>query len=433
MKLPEKLQKGFSFDEALSLSNLCKRAYDIFQYDDGNIYDIELHEIYNSINRKAEEWNFVSSIRNDETNVRALIVKNPTAHQYALAFRGTILTDRGSWELTDILADTNWELGNYGFSSDKSIKVGCSIVETYESVGDQIRIFFKTLLGKLKLKDFQELKKRSPERQFLCASSMADAGSIRLPDGEFESGIRKLLEAVVEDGEIGNNDELEPIFEYLQNALLNLEKPDDSIEVYIAGHSLGGALCFFCALDLQRSMGSELDIKVYTIGAPKPGNQAFADYYNRQMSEGVTYRIENLLDTVPQIPPPLPFPVSAFVGSGLRIGSVYLANTSPVGEVHTVMGLGSQSVSIDFGGALEFLGGVPFPHSPETYIQLLEEDRQRLKGFFRPIRDTLGGLVKELLEEQQAELKADTKKQIQSLERKIDALKSDIESLKNSG
>lgn len=419
------MKKGFNFDEAILMAKFAKQVYEIFQYDDGNVDDSELKDIYNSINRN-QGWKFVHSIRNDETNARGLIAKNKSAgHQYTIAMRGSIITDRGALELSDLfVSDANVELINYGSMTDQRIKVSKGFYEVYTSVSDQVRMFFKTLTGRLTEKDFSRIDLMSPEGKFACATALADAGSIRLEDAEFDRQVQRLISEAVEDGEIGNDGDVEKIIDFVKEKVLAIESLKNSVEVYVAGHSMGGAMASLCALDLRRCLGNAdnqgLGIKVYTIGSPKIGNIHFANYYNQQIGEGMSYRVENFFDIVPQTPPEIPFPLSVLVPNGLRIGSFYLGNCVGVGESHGVMGLGSQGVSVDFGGALELLGGLPFPHSFDTYIQLLEEQQKQLKEWLRPIKNILGSLIQEQLQEQTQEIKQE-----------LEDLKSAMEGEKN--
>ena len=336
------IRKGFSYDEALLLGKFCQQVYSLFQYDDGSIEDVELEEIYNSIHRN-QDWKFVHSIRNDETNIRGFILKKTNIMQYAVVFRGSIVTDKGSVELTDILiSDLDWDFVNYGSMANSGIKVAQGFFEAYESVSDEIQIFFKTLLGQLKATDFMEIDRMTPARKFACITAMADAGGIRLGD-DFEREAKALVHKIVEDGELGNDQEFEEVLRYKEQKLLALEPIGTPVEVYVTGHSLGGGLANLCGLDLERCFVSlpDTDVvtKVYTFGGVKVGNQAFADYYNQHLGEGMSYRIENLLDVVPGVPFSPPFPLNILSSNGLRIGSFYLGNYASVGEAHTVIGI----------------------------------------------------------------------------------------------
>lgn len=69
--------------------------------------------------------------------------------------------------------------------------------------------------------------------------------------------------------------------------------------VYVTGHSLGGALAALCALDLaSRRKGP---VRLYTFGAPKAGNGAFAEAVRSLTTS--SYRIYNTKDLIPDLPP----------------------------------------------------------------------------------------------------------------------------------
>jgi len=72
-------------------------------------------------------------------------------------------------------------------------------------------------------------------------------------------------------------------------------------QIYITGHSLGGALAVLCALEFKRQ---KLPVaEVITFGQPRVGNQVFADIYDA--SEGlksITWRVVNQNDIVPRTP-----------------------------------------------------------------------------------------------------------------------------------
>lgn len=71
-------------------------------------------------------------------------------------------------------------------------------------------------------------------------------------------------------------------------------------QVFLTGHSLGGALAALAALDMTRAfkgMGFAPSVRCYTYGAPRTGGPRFAGEFNRQV-EG--YRIVNSDDIVPK-------------------------------------------------------------------------------------------------------------------------------------
>ena len=60
------------------------------------------------------------------------------------------------------------------------------------------------------------------------------------------------------------------------------------LQVLITGHSLGGALATLAAYDITRAAEEQCPIKVhcmvYTFGAPRVGNHAFARDYRHKVS-----------------------------------------------------------------------------------------------------------------------------------------------------
>ncbi|HBB36166.1 MAG TPA: hypothetical protein DDZ80_11380 [Cyanobacteria bacterium UBA8803] len=418
MDLPAKMKKGFSYDEALFLSNCCKLAYEIFQHDDGTIDDTELKEIYKALHRN-QEWEIVHSIRNDHTNVRALILKRANFHQYVLAFRGTIVTDRKSLELTDWFADLDWQSVAYAYVTNQRIKVAQGFNVAFESVADEIKIFFQTLFGTLKPKDLAQVQQLRLFRKFACISAMVDAASLRMQD-DFEPKARKIISQILADGEIDNQEELDKVFDFVKDPVLQIEPLTDRVELYVTGHSLGGALCQLGTLALRRWFDTSdypnVFIKTYAVASPKVGNPDFAKYYNQLMGVGMSFRIENVLDSTPTVPFDPPFPISALAPGGVRLGSYYLGSYANGGEVHNVMGLGSQSGSLSFGGILELPVSVPFPHSIETYIALLTEQQKSWHQILTPIQTVLRPFLKDIITEELDEILISVKSIESSLE-----------------
>ena len=428
-----KLRKGFSFDEAILMTSLAKYAYDVFQYDDGSIDDVELKTIYKAL-YKNQGWELVHTIRNDQTNTRGLILKNTqsgVAHQYAIALRGSSATDKGAVNLDNIASDVDWKLIDYGALSVQRAKVVRGFNLGFDSVADEIQCFFRTLRGELKPADLRYLHQLPPLRKFACITAMTDAGGI-LFGTEFQQQAQDLIVKVLADGEVDNDEELEKIFQFAEEQILPNQSPlKEPIEVWSTGHSLGGSYSQLVALALRRWFGSVasggLLIKVYAVAACKIGNQAFVDFYNQQIGAELSYRIENTLDTIPTIPLNPPFPISAIAPEGLQLGNFYIGEYANGGEAITVMGFGSgQSASISFGGLFSIPFSVPFPHSPETYIQLLGEQQQFWHQLARPVKDILRPFLLELLhEEHKTELNLDQKISDSNGNKNTSSVKSD--------
>ncbi|WP_071187587.1 LamG-like jellyroll fold domain-containing protein [Trichormus sp. NMC-1] len=402
-----KLRKGFSFDEAILMTTLSKYAFDFFEYDDDSVDDEELKKFYKAT-YKNQGWELVHTIRNDATNIRGLILKNTqsaVAHQYAISLRGTSFGTKDSVvSLDNIISDFDWKLINYGAVTVPGAKVVQGIHLACEAVADEIQYFFKTLRGELKPSDFRQIHQLPPLRKFACITALADVGSIRLGT-EFEQQAQDLVAKVLADGEIDNDEELEQILQFLEEQLLSKLSPlTEPIEVWVTGFSLGAALCQVVGLSLRRWFGSAdaggFLIKVYAIASPKIGNQAFIDFYNQQIGAELCYRIENALDIVPTYPYDPPFPISAIAPEGLQIGNLFLGKYANGGEPIAVAGPGGQSASISIPGLLTIPFTVPMPHSPETYLQLLTEQKQFWDQLARPLKDIARPFLLELLREE---------------------------------
>ncbi|WP_088889653.1 lipase family protein [Leptolyngbya ohadii] len=75
-----------------------------------------------------------------------------------------------------------------------------------------------------------------------------------------------------------------------------------SLPCFIAGHSLGGALATLAAADLAYHYPTLKDqIRLYTYGAPRVGNQAFVEYLETIAPN--SYRVLNMSDMVTMVPP----------------------------------------------------------------------------------------------------------------------------------
>lgn len=73
--------------------------------------------------------------------------------------------------------------------------------------------------------------------------------------------------------------------------------------LYICGHSLGGALATLSALDItviNEKLKLFKNIYVYTFGSPRVGDQEFADNYNKLLP--YTLRVTNIRDVVAEVP-----------------------------------------------------------------------------------------------------------------------------------
>lgn len=70
--------------------------------------------------------------------------------------------------------------------------------------------------------------------------------------------------------------------------------------VYVAGHSLGGALATLASIDLKMNLKLP-DVRLISFGSPRVGNAVFAEWF--QKSIGPHWRFTHNQDIVPSLPP----------------------------------------------------------------------------------------------------------------------------------
>ena len=78
----------------------------------------------------------------------------------------------------------------------------------------------------------------------------------------------------------------------------NLHRLYRSSKIYVTGHGLGGTFATFAAIDINE-LYQNTDA-VYVFGSCRVGNQAFANYYTKNIPE--SYRIIHYADVVPHLP-----------------------------------------------------------------------------------------------------------------------------------
>lgn len=64
-------------------------------------------------------------------------------------------------------------------------------------------------------------------------------------------------------------------------AVIDLQKSHPGRPLYIVGHSMGAAMATVCAVSLRYLLGIE-DIRVYTYGSPRVGNDVFAQFFKNE-------------------------------------------------------------------------------------------------------------------------------------------------------
>jgi len=72
-------------------------------------------------------------------------------------------------------------------------------------------------------------------------------------------------------------------------------------QVWVTGHSLGGALAALCALDLRATHLKDREVGLYTFGEPRVGNPEFSDFFSEKLP--TAYRLVHQDDIVPHLPP----------------------------------------------------------------------------------------------------------------------------------
>lgn len=85
-----------------------------------------------------------------------------------------------------------------------------------------------------------------------------------------------------------------------QQIIDRLNTLDSSKELFITGHSLGGALAVLCALDTAVNTAFNNPV-MYNFGSPRVGNPTFVQAYNDIINNSV--RIVNTNDIVALLPP----------------------------------------------------------------------------------------------------------------------------------
>ncbi|KAL5230550.1 hypothetical protein ABZP36_029326 [Zizania latifolia] len=90
----------------------------------------------------------------------------------------------------------------------------------------------------------------------------------------------------------------------LRNGVVNgIQKAREvygNIPIMVTGHSMGGAMASFCALDLVVNYGLN-DVTLMTFGQPRIGNAVFASYFKCHLPNAI--RVTNDHDIVPHLPP----------------------------------------------------------------------------------------------------------------------------------
>ncbi|KAH7713198.1 class 3 lipase protein [Aphelenchoides avenae] len=88
----------------------------------------------------------------------------------------------------------------------------------------------------------------------------------------------------------------------LSAALADAKAKYPGYELWVAGHSLGGALASIGAgVNAKQGIFPSSSIKLYTLGQPRTGDSTYANAINQLVPE--SHRVVNSPDLVPHVPP----------------------------------------------------------------------------------------------------------------------------------
>lgn len=148
----------------------------------------------------------------------------------------------------------------------------------------------------------------------------------------------------------------------IRKTLMEALQGHEDDEIVITGHSLGGALASLAALDLN-SAGYKM-VYMVTFGAPRVGDQLFAERFEAADSNCTSFRIFKDRDPIPQI---LMSPKYFHVGKGLLLddwGNLRHISKDLETVLRPFLMLGSIHTT-----------KLVTDHSTETYIDLLLEPK----------------------------------------------------------
>ncbi|OMO69369.1 C2 calcium-dependent membrane targeting [Corchorus capsularis] len=154
-------------------------------------------------------------------------------------------------------------------------------------------------------------------------------------------------------------------------------EPQHRWQVYVTGHSLGGALATLLALELSSSQLAKrgaISVTMYNFGSPRVGNRRFAEVYNEKVKD--SWRIVNHRDIIPTVP--------RLMGYCHVAQPVYLA----AGELKDAL----ESMELWKDG---YQGDVIGEYTPDVLVtefmkgerELIEQILQTEINIFRAIRD----------------------------------------------
>ncbi|KMZ72989.1 putative class 3 lipase [Zostera marina] len=84
------------------------------------------------------------------------------------------------------------------------------------------------------------------------------------------------------------------------DGILHAKNLYGDIGIVVTGHSMGGAIASFCALDLAVNYKVKT-VQLMTFGQPRIGNEIFSSYFSEHVPHAI--RVTNRNDMVPHLPP----------------------------------------------------------------------------------------------------------------------------------
>ena len=99
------------------------------------------------------------------------------------------------------------------------------------------------------------------------------------------------------------------IYEAIEEFFSNTDINSSNASIYVAGHSLGGALATISAMDIVAKDKFNNPIYLYTFASPRVGDNVFADKFNEFIIQEKikAFRFANSEDIVPKVPFPVWF------------------------------------------------------------------------------------------------------------------------------
>ncbi|XP_052149653.1 lipase-like [Oryza glaberrima] len=214
-----------------------------------------------------------SSVQNSEQSFGFNLTLAKTIVEYASAVYMTDLTELYTWtcsKCNDLIQ---------GFEMRRLIVDVQNCLQAFVGVDHNLNAIIVSIRGT------QENSVQNWIKDMLWKQS--DLNYPDMPDAKVHTGFYSSY----------NNTLLRPA---IANAVHKARKLYGDISIIVTGHSMGGALASFCALDLAITHGGN-NVYLMTFGQPRVGNAAFASYFAKYVPN--TIRVTHEHDIVPHLPP----------------------------------------------------------------------------------------------------------------------------------